>query len=85
MENIFYYVTIKINYNSLRKATVSMVKGQNISIREWENGLRDAFDLSRSEAKQAAKAIVRTFTERDASVEDETLRAIRNLTQILKP
>ncbi len=67
------------------KATVSMVKGQNISIREWENGLRDAFDLSRSEAKQAAKAIVRTFTERDASVEDETLRAIRNLTQILKP
>ena len=64
------------------KAYVRSVKGQDISIREWENGLRDAFSISRSEAKAAAKAIVDTLTVRDAPDEQEIL-AIKTLTNIL--
>ena len=64
------------------KAYVRSVKGQDITIREWENGLRDAFSISRSEAKAAAKAIVDTLTVRDASDEQEIL-AIKTLTNIL--
>jgi len=66
------------------KATVQSVKGQDISIREWENGLRDAFSISRSEAKAAAKAILNSFTERDAVVEDDVVDAIKKLTTTLK-
>ena len=65
------------------KATVQMVKGQSISIREWENGLRDAFTISRSEAKAAAKAIHETFAQRDV-VEDDFVEAIKTLTNSLK-
>ena len=64
------------------KAYVRSVKGQDISIREWENGLRDAFSISRSEAKAAAKAIVDTLMVRDAPDEQEIL-AIKTLTNIL--
>ena len=64
------------------KAMVRSVKGQDISIREWENGLRDAFSISRSEAKAAAKAIVDTLTVRDAPDGQEIL-AIKTLTNIL--
>jgi len=64
------------------KAYVRSVKGQDITIREWENGLRDAFSISRSEAKAAAKAIVDTLTVRDAPDEQEIL-AIKTLTNIL--
>jgi len=67
------------------KAKVQTVKGQELSIREWENGLRDAFNLSRSEAKMAAKAVQDAFSQRDA---DEQMQpdvdAIKNLTQKLK-
>lgn len=66
------------------RATVQSVKGQDISIREWENGLRDAFSISRSEAKAAAKAILTTFTERDAVVEDDVVEAMKKLTTTLK-
>jgi len=65
------------------KAMVRSVKGAEISIREWENGLRDAFSISRSEAKAAAKAIVEQLTVRDAP-DDEDLLAIKSLTNILK-
>lgn len=66
------------------KATVQMVKGQSISIREWENGLRDAFSISRSEAKAAAKAIHEAFTQRDVVEDDDMVEAIKTLTNSLK-
>jgi phage head maturation protease len=73
------------------KAQVDMVKSEDITIREWENGMRDAFNLSRSEAKVAAKAVYQVFEERksdemsDNSEEDaELVDAIKNLTQTLK-
>jgi HK97 family phage prohead protease len=62
------------------KATVRQVKGEEISIREWENGLRDAFNLSRSEAKVAAKAVNQAFTQRDVDVDAEVVEAIKQLT-----
>ena len=67
------------------QATIQSVKGQEITIREWENGMRDAFSLSRSEAKLAAKAVHESFIQRDA-VEDNTelVDAIKTLTSTLK-
>ena len=63
------------------KATVNQVKAEAISIREWENGMRDAFNLSRSEAKVAAKAVNEAFSERDAPQGNaELVDAIKTLT-----
>jgi len=62
------------------KATVRQIKGEEISIREWENGMRDAFNLSRSEAKVAAKAVNLAFTQRDVDVNAEVVEAIKQLT-----
>ena len=67
------------------KATVQTVKGQELSIREWESGLRDAFNLSRSEAKMAAKAVQDAFSQRDAEEQMQPdVDAIKTLTQKLK-
>ena len=73
------------------RAQVDMVKSEDITIREWENGMRDAFNLSRSEAKVAAKAVHHAFEEKrsDEMLEDlsdsaELVDAIRNLTKTLK-
>lgn len=68
------------------KATVRSVKGREMSIREWENGLRDAFNLSRSEAKVAAAAVTKSFSDqRDAEHHNaELVEAIKNLTLTLK-
>jgi len=66
------------------KATVMSVKGEEITIREWENGLRDAFSLSRSEAKVAAKAVTDAFSQRDVDSNAELVDAIKNLTLTLK-
>lgn len=67
------------------KATVRSVKGDEMSIREWENGLRDAFHLSRSEAKVAAAAVTKSFRDqRDAETNDELVEAIKELTITLK-
>ena len=73
------------------RAQVDMVKSEDITIREWENGLRDAFPLSRSEAKVAAKAVHHVFEERksDEMLDEiessaELVDAIKNLTQTLK-
>ena len=49
------------------KAQVDMVKSEDITIREWENGLRDAFNLSRSDSKVAAKAVHHAFEEKKAN------------------
>ncbi len=69
------------------KATVMSVKGDEISIREWEKGLRDAFHLSRSEAKVAAAAVTKSFevNQREAENQNaELVDAIKNLTKTLK-
>ena len=69
------------------KATVRSVKASEISIREWENGLRDAFQLSRSEAKVAAGAITKSFEDKQREVVDsntELVEAINKLTLTLK-
>jgi len=63
---------------------VDMVKSEDITIREWENGMRDAFNLSRSEAKVAAKAVHEVFVQRDVEEDTELVDAIKNLTQTLK-
>jgi ribosomal protein L9 len=68
------------------KARVRSVKGDELSIREWEGGLRDAFSLSRSEAKVAAKAVHKAFNQREAEVEarSDAVEAISSLTNKLK-
>jgi HK97 family phage prohead protease len=67
------------------KAKIQSVKGEEISIREWENGLRDAFSLSRSEAKVAAKAVNEAFSDQREveSGNAELVDAIKNLTDKL--
>ena len=64
-------------------ARVRSVKGQEITIREWENGMRDVFNLSRSEAKVAAKAVHEKFIQRDVEDSSELVDAIKNLTLTL--
>ena len=66
------------------QATVRSVKGEQYSIREWENGLRDAFNLSRSEAKVAAKAVTKCFDQREVDESAEMVDAIKNLILTLK-
>lgn len=66
------------------QATVRSVKGEEISIREWENGMRDAFSLSRSEAKVAAKAVTKCFDQREVDESAELVDAIKELTLTLK-
>jgi len=66
------------------QALVRSVKGQEISIREWEKGLRDAFNLSRSESKMAAKAVTDVFVQREVDTSAELVDAIKNLTLTLK-
>jgi HK97 family phage prohead protease len=62
------------------KATVRQIKGEEISIREWENGMREAFNLSRSESKIAAKAVNLAFTQRDVDANAEVVEAMKQLT-----
>ena len=66
------------------KAKVRSVKGAEVSIREWENGLRDVFHLSRSEAKVAAKAVHEVFTQRDVDEDAELAKAVKSLTRTLE-
>ena len=66
------------------QATVMSVKGEQYSIREWEKGLRDAFNLSRSESKVAAKAVTKCFDQREVDESAELVEAIKNLTLTLK-
>lgn len=66
------------------KAKIRSVKGAEFTIREWENGLRDVFHLSRSEAKVAAKAVHEVFTQRDVGDDTELATAVKSLTETLK-
>ena len=63
-------------------ARIRQVKGEDVSIREWEKGLRDAFSLSRSESKMAAKAVHDAFTQRDVEQDAELVQAVQNLGKI---
>ena len=63
-------------------ARIRQVKGEDVSIREWENGLRDAFGLSRSESKMAAKAVHDAFTQRDVEKDADLVQAVQNLGKI---
>lgn len=66
------------------KALIRSVKGEDITIREWENGLRDAFNLSRSEAKVAAGAVHKSFSQRDADTMAEILDEVKKIKLTLK-
>ena len=66
------------------KAMIRSVKGESYSIREWENGMRDAFNLSRSEAKVAAGAVHKAFDQRDADVMAEILDEVKKIKLTLK-
>ena len=66
------------------KAMIRSVKGDSYSIREWENGMRDAFNLSRSEAKVAAGAVHKAFDQRDADVMAEILDEVKKIKLTLK-
>ena len=68
------------------KARVGQVKGADRSIREWEEILRDAGNLSRSEAKVGASALTKALDLRDAGDNDtpELVDAIKHLTNILQ-
>ena len=68
------------------KARVSAVKTDR-TVREWEEVLRDAADLSRSEAKVAASAVAKALEQRDAGAQEmpsELVSELDRLTNILK-
>lgn len=68
------------------KARVSQVKSEK-TVREWEEVLRDAGDLSRSEAKVAASAVAKALEQRDAGNQEmpsELVSELDRLTKILK-
>lgn len=69
------------------KARVQAVKGADMTIRDWENLLREEGGLSRSESKVAASAVTKALdTLRDAEEgQPEMLDAIKRLTNILNP
>ena len=69
------------------KARVEMVKGEDKTVREWEEIMRDAGSLSRNEAKVAATAVTKALSNRDdcSDHKPEVISSIENLTNILKP
>ena len=70
------------------RAKIRSVKGTEITIREWEQGLREVFHVSRSEAKVAAKAVHESFhvAARGCGCKetDETALAIQKLLKTFK-
>lgn len=68
------------------RARIAQVKGADKTVREWEEVLRDAGNLSRSEAKVAAAAVTKALDLRDAGDTDEpeVLSAIQHLTSLMK-
>tara|TARA_R100000742_G_C4278146_1_gene100663 strand:+ start:1504 stop:2370 length:867 start_codon:yes stop_codon:yes gene_type:complete len=67
------------------KARVRKVKGTEITIREWEEVLRDVGGLSRTESKIAAKAVTKALGQRDVEEDKpEIINAINNLTKLLQ-
>lgn len=66
------------------RARVNQVKGADRTIREWEDELRDAFDLSRKEAKVAASAVCKALAPlREADRADEPEELVSSLNSLL--
>ncbi len=66
------------------QATISAVKAEGRTVREWESFLRDEGDLSRSDAKIAAKAVSDALTCRDDEAQADLITAIKQVTKTLK-
>ena len=66
------------------KATISVVKGEDISIRDWEKGMREAFGLSRTESKICAKALQDCFSQREVDQHTEIVDAIKGLQETVE-
>ena len=67
------------------KARIRKVKGTEITIREWEEVLREVAGLSRTESKIAAKAVIKALGQRDVEEDKpEIINAINNLTKLLQ-
>lgn len=67
------------------RARVSAVKSEDRTVRDWEEILRDAGDLSRSEAKVAASAIYKALNQRDAGDgQEEVIQRMKNLETLIK-
>lgn len=67
------------------KAIIHQVKGADRTIREWEDLLRDAGDLSRVDAKIGAKALITALEQRE--VEDDygdVIEKIKKVKQLIK-
>ena len=67
------------------KAIIHQVKGTDRTIREWEDLLRDAGDLSRVDAKIGAKALITALEQRE--VEDDygdVIEKIKKVKQLIK-
>ena len=65
------------------QATIQAVKAEGRTVREWEGFFRDEGDLSRSDAKVAAKAVSEALTCRDDEQAD-LIEAIKQVTETLK-
>ena len=66
------------------QATISAVKSDGRTVREWEGFFRDEGDLSRSDAKIAAKAVSDALSRRDDESEADLINAIKQVTTILE-
>lgn len=66
------------------QATISAVKSDGRTVREWEGFFRDEGDLSRSDAKMAAKAVSDALGRRDDESQADLIDAIKQVTNILE-
>ena len=67
------------------RARVQAVKGEQRTVREWEEVMRDACSLSRSESKVAANAVFKALDQREVGDEQkEVIDSMAKLTKILK-
>ena len=64
------------------KAQIRQVKGTEITIREWEDLLRDVAQLSRTESKIAAKAVSTALSQRE--VDDDSQELLNSINKITK-
>ena len=67
------------------RARVQAVKGEQRTVREWEETMRDACGLSRSESKVAANAVFKALDQREVGDgQKEVIDSMAKLTKILK-
>ena len=67
------------------RARVQAVKGEQRTVREWEETMRDACGLSRSESKVAANAVFKALDQREVGDEQkDVIDSMAKLTKILK-